>query len=160
MLKNIVEKIETDENLRRLINRNFFLSSIFVMFEKLPIEEYHLLFYNPDNKKIVDCSLRDGKIKICEETEATKEFQKLDLSDVKIELERALDIAENEFHKKIGETITNHLASLHKKEFSHQFLTVWTINIIYSGMTAQSYDIDAETGKILHEETTNLVTVK
>lgn len=152
-LKEAAEKAGKNENVRKL--KGCFLSSGFACLsdDNKTVNEWTILYYNTKRRTVVDCFVNDRFVTVGEETPAIKDMQELDIDSVVISVEEALDIVDKHFKRK---TI-NILISLHMKEFDGKNLTVWTIGMIAPDISVTSFDIDANTGKILKEETTRLI---
>lgn len=160
-IKKLLEIVENNSGVKSIINKGYFLGSIFAMLEDIkPVEEWRFLFYNPQSKKIFEFFYHDGFVEKGESEKRQREIQKLDTSDVRIEFDDALSTAKERFDEKVCSKIISYLISLHAKKIDKKTTTVWTINIIYSGMNVQSYDIDAQTGEIVTEESTSLISVR
>jgi hypothetical protein len=129
--------------------KNYFLASVFSITEEHKgIKEWTLLFYNPSENKVRDCFVNEKFVTLGEEQAAQKSLAEVDAKKVKVKVEKALELAKAKYNKK---TI-NILVSLHKKES-----LLWTITMIGADITATSYDIDAATGKLIHEDTVSLM---
>ncbi len=128
---------------------NYFLASIFSITEEgKDITDWTLLFYNPETKKTRDCFVNDSFVTLGDEMPAQKDMKELNAANMKIGVVEAMDTALKNFNKKI----INILISLHTAQ-----QLVWTITLVAADITATSFDIDAETGKVLKEETVSLM---
>ena len=139
-LAEAIELAEKDENVRKL--KGYFLVSCFAIIKDNNIDEWILHYLNPNSKKIVDCFV-GSDVKIGEAMPATGKMDRLEMKNIKISDEQALKKI-----KKTGQV----LMVLHKKK-------LWTVNVIGKNLSVTSYDIDAETGKIVREETSSLVKI-
>ncbi len=147
LLKEALEKAEKDLNVKKMMTEGYFLCSVFASVQN-SVNEWILHFYSSRTNKIVDCSVGESVL-LGEETPAEKKFSKLEADKIKISAEQALEKAK----KKFKGSAANTLMTLHKKKGM-----VWTINMIAPNMTATTYNIDAETGKLLSKDTTSLIT--
>ena len=147
LLTDAIEKAKKDPDVEKLMMDGYFLGSVFAT-AKDSIKEWILHFYSSKKNKVIDCHVGDV-VALGEETDALKRMKKLSLDRLKITAETALDTAKEKFK---GRTI-NILITLHRKES-----VVWTVNMISSALTATTYDIDAETGEIIDENVTSLIT--
>jgi len=128
----------------------YFLASAFSITEVgRPVDEWTLLFYNPGNKKTVDCIVAQD-VSVGQELPAQKELSELRPDAVKFFLEDAMEAVNSRYSKK---TI-NILISLHS---GNKGDPVWTITMVGSDITATSFDIDAISGSVIREETINLM---
>ena len=158
--KKLIEKAESEDSIKKLIKEGYFLGSIFTMLDDIkPVKEWRLLFYNPKSRKIFEFSF-DGSFEKGESEARERPMHRLVVDNLEIELDSALKTAKSEFDKKISARVINYLLSLHMKGVAEKMIAVWTINIIYSGMNVQTYDIDASSGDVINEESTSLVSVK
>lgn len=150
--EDAVKRASANESVQKL--KSFFLGSGFAsLTDETDVKEWTLLFYNPAKKTVVDCFVNDRFVTVGEETPAVSEIEELDTKPVKADVREALKTAKEKFGKK---TI-NILISLHKKEIESRLYTVWTIGMIAPDISVTSFDIDAESGLVLKEETTSLI---
>ncbi|MFA4819345.1 MAG: PepSY domain-containing protein [Candidatus Aenigmatarchaeota archaeon] len=147
-LKEAIDRAESDEGVKKLTK--YFMCSCFVCIKDIKdkIDEWTLLFYNPEKELVIDCFVNDKFVTLGEETPPLKEVKKPDFTEAHVTIKEALETVEKKFDKK---TI-NVLITLHQKD-----TLVWTINMITPDMNATTFDIDAKTGNIVHEETTSLI---
>ncbi len=128
---------------------DYFLASCFsIIKEGKDIAEWTLLFYNPKTKKTRDCFVNDKFVTLDEELQAQKEMTELGKEPPKIHVEEAIKTAQ----RKYGKKTINILISLHTTD-----RTSWAITMIGTDITATTFEIDAQTGKILKEDTASLM---
>ncbi|HLC67274.1 MAG TPA: hypothetical protein VJI12_00145 [archaeon] len=146
-LKIAADKAAKEEKIRTL--RGYFLGSCFACIKNKNdiITEWTFLYYNTSTGKAVDCFVNDKFVTVSDETRAVNPVKEMNIDDLHIGIEKAIDIADKKFSK----NTINILITLHKREH-----LMWTINMISADMNAITYDIDAGSGKILREETTSL----
>ncbi|MFH0832906.1 MAG: hypothetical protein V1900_04255 [Candidatus Aenigmatarchaeota archaeon] len=119
----------------------YFLVSCFAAVRNDKINEWVLHFFNPKTNKTVDCFV--GKdAEIGEVSDAIKEMKKLEIANVKISAEQALSRVD-----KTGQIFM----ILHN--------CVWTINVIETDMSVTNYEIDANSGKVIKKDSSNLVKI-
>ena len=145
--KDAIEKASADIQIKEL--QGYFLCSCFACLKTLKedVKEWTLLYFNPATNKVLDCFVNDV-VTIGEETPPIKEVKKPDFNEVSIGVGEALDEVSKSFNK----PTINVLITLHWKESM-----VWSITTIGMDFNATTFDIDAKTGKIIHEETTSLI---
>lgn len=102
-----------------------------------------ILHFSHNSKNSIDCCVKGDDITV-EEGQSLSESE-LDITRIKMSLGKALESAG--FKSKF---ITM-LVSLHGSP------PVWTLAFITPGMAATMYDVDAETGKIIREETKSII---
>ncbi len=148
--------MQLEEALRRAMSDikvmsldDYFLSSCFSITEEgKPITEWTLLFYNPRTNKTRDCFVNDKFVTLDDEMEAQKEMTELGNELPKMRAEDAIKTAQ----KKYGKKTINILVSLHTID-----KPAWAITMIGADITATTFEIDANTGHIMKEDTTSLM---
>jgi uncharacterized membrane protein YkoI len=130
--------------------KDYFLASCFACVKKTDeiINDWTLLYYDPKTEKAVDCFVNDKYVTVSKETRPVSKINEPILGDLKITIERALEIAQNRFAK----STINILITLHQKS-----ALTWTINMIGADLSVITYDIDAKNGKVTGEESTSLI---
>lgn len=142
-----IERAKNNSDIKKL--KDFFLGSAFTCVKDgEEINQWTILFYNPKTKRVTDCFVNDRFVTPSEETKAIDEIKELNTKNIKVPVEKALEIAK----KDITKTIINILISLHKKD-----VVMWSIGLVSSDMTATSVDINAETGEVIKKEETKLI---
>ena len=141
-----IEKAMKDGNVKKIIDDGFFLASAFSSLKKGKITEWILLFFNSKTKKTIDCYVTQN-INLDEEMPAMKELTELNTEKIKISAEKAVETAKSKFS---GSAIST-LITITTKE-----RVVISITFISAALQATIYDIDAENGEILREESANL----
>ena len=143
-----IRKAQDNEDVKKL--HGYFLCSCFACIKSRDdkINEWTLLFYNPEKNVVLDCFVNDKFVTIGDETPPMSGVEKPDFSEARITVEEAMESVSKKFSK----TTINILITLHRKGS-----LIWTINMITSDMMATTFDIDAKTGKILREDTTSLI---
>ena len=123
-----------------------FLSSIF-----LDTKGWQFNFYY--NNKLITFVLENDLIKTEESEiyEKNKEFEKLDLSEVKIELEQVKKITEN----LTEEEITKKIIILQQKQ-----VPFWNLTYITSSLNVLNIKINAISGEIMEQNTENIMKFK
>jgi len=146
-LKIAADRAASEEKIKKL--RGYFLGSCFACIKNKSdiVTEWTLLYYNASTGKAIDCFVNDKFVTVSDETRTVNPVKEMDVGDVHIGIEKAIDIADGKFSK----STINILITLHFRE-----RLVWTINMISADLNAITYDIDAASGKILREETTSL----
>ncbi|MEM7819663.1 MAG: PepSY domain-containing protein [Candidatus Aenigmatarchaeota archaeon] len=147
---NIIDAVryaENNEDVKKLYD--FFLGSAFTCItEDENITEWTLIFYNPKTNRTIDCCVNDNFITLGEETQALSKFEKLNVLDIKISVEDAIDRAKSDVKK----GIVNILITLHKKE-----IPIWRIGVVTNDIAITSFDINAINGEIIKKEETSLI---
>lgn len=130
--------------------KDYFLCSCFACIKNAgdEIKEWTLLLFNDKTNMVLDIFVNDKFVTIGEETPPIADIERPDMRSARLTAEQALGIASGKFK---GGTI-NVLLTLHQKSS-----LVWTINMITPAMTATTFEIDAQTGEIIREETTSLI---
>jgi len=159
----LIEIAKADLKIQSLLNSGWFFASIFVMSERnQEPKDYRLILYNPESNEVQDCviktaadavNLKDHKVSVGEKSEARSELAPL-IIDNHLELDDVLEIANRAFSESdLLTSISAYLASFHTKGGK----ITWTVNIIYQGLRVRTFEIDANTGEILRDETTTLM---
>lgn len=143
-----IEKASNHSDIKAL--HGYFLGSCFAVAKKSDdkIEDWTLMYYDSKTGKAVDCFVNKKFVTASKETRSVSPVEKMELSGLKITIERALEIAQNKFAR----GTINILITLHTKK-----ALVWSISMIGVDLTVTTYDIDAKSGKILEEESTSLI---
>ncbi|MBI4019367.1 MAG: hypothetical protein HY364_03870 [Candidatus Aenigmarchaeota archaeon] len=124
------------EKTKRL--ENYFLGSLFASVHE-SIGEWTLHFYNPKTHTTVNCTVHEnGTVEVEAETPALSKLEKLDIATVKISPEKAVQIAVADYSMPPVQT----LLTLAMKAG----VPVWTVSIISSALSVNSYDVSAEEG--------------
>ncbi len=152
-LLEAVNKAEHNDNIKKL--KGYFLGSSFASLygNNEGISEWTLLYYNPENKSVVDCVVNDKFITVGEATAALKEIEEIHITDVGTDIGTVLKNLE----KQLKQQSIGRLISLHKKNLDGKWKLVWTVAFITQSMEATSFDVDAVSGKVLKEEKTSLI---
>ena len=147
-VKDAIERAEKSDEVKKL--HGYFLCSCFASIKDKDekVKEWTLLFYNHEKKVVLDCFVNEKFVTIGEETPPISDVERPDLSGLKITVDEALEKVVKNFSK----SIINILITLHSKKS-----LVWTINLITKDMMATTFDIDANSGEIVREETTSLI---
>lgn len=151
-LEDAVKRAGANEGVQRL--KTSFLGSIFAsLADSDDVKEWTLLYYNPRNRSVVDCFVSEKFVTVGEETPAINEIQELDTKSIKVDVKNALKTAREKMPKKT----VNILISLHVKDVDGKPRTVWTIGMVTPDISVTTFDIDADSGAVLKEETTSLI---
>ena len=147
-IKTAIEKAQQNDDVKQL--HDYFPGSCFACIKKAgeEVKDWTLLYYDPKTDKAIDVFVNEKFVTVSKETRLVNKIKKPDFSDLKITIGHALEIAQNNFTR----STINILITLHKKDE-----LVWTINMIGVDLSVISYDIDAKTGKIVHEESASLI---
>ena len=120
-------------------------------------KNWQIDFYDPNTDKITTFHI-DNKV-LFEEGEVFKskhKIKELNLNKVKIDLEKALDII-----KKLIDEKYNHQEETNKIIIlQHLDRQVWNITYVMRSLSILNVKIDAETGKIIHEDYGQLLSFK
>jgi hypothetical protein len=165
MLQEMKGIMDGNLEVKKVLNSGYYLGSIFVMMEKDEhIREWRLIFYNPSTSKVLDSKVtRDSgnfKVEVGYPVDGTKKLRKLVWND-DIDLSKAVEIAKKDLSR-IGadNLILNYLVSFHSKKVDNKkdiFGNVWSVNVVFKGLTVTMYDIDASSGNIIRTESMSLV---
>jgi len=164
-LQDIKDILERDAGIKKVLSSGYFLGSVFIMLEQdSTVKDWRLIFYNPSTNMIIDSliSRESGKYKadIGYPVDSMKQLRKIVFKD-DIELENAIEIARKEFSKiGLDSMVLNYLVSFHCKKISKKdniFGNVWSVNVVFKGLTVMMYDIDAASGNIVRIENMRLV---
>lgn len=123
--------------------KGYFLYSVFSSIKAASggIDEWVLHFYGKG--KALDCYVNEELV--VEESQSLGEPVELDITKVKVTANKALEtVGKN----KNAMTV---LFSLHGNP------PVWTINFITASMSVTTFDVDAETGKIIRKKTVSIL---
>ena len=141
-----IEMAMNDSSVKKIIGDGYYLASVFSSLKEEKIEEWILLFYNKVSHKTIDCYVTQN-VNLDEEMPAMKELTELNTEKIKISAEKAVETAKSKFS---GSAIST-LITITTKE-----RVVISITFISAALQATIYDIDAENGEILREESANL----
>ncbi|MDI6721825.1 MAG: hypothetical protein QMD85_05505 [Candidatus Aenigmarchaeota archaeon] len=131
-------------------HKDFFLCSCFVSIKEFSsVSEWIVIFYNPKNHTIVECTCNEGGVSASGESKAMQEISLLD----KDSLSKYEDYAIDKVKKDFSGVPMNILVSLHTKYNK----TIWTISIVARDFKITTYDIDASGGDVIRKDTSELV---
>ncbi|MBU1030257.1 MAG: hypothetical protein KKB65_03425 [Nanoarchaeota archaeon] len=160
LISKAIDKIKGSKEYKELLKEhpNIYLAHAFTMVDKIQ-SDWQIGFYNPDNDQVVVFEV--GKtVSMSSHEEVFKKpetkIQKLDLKNVKINLEKAINISEKLVEKKYSaEKINKTIVILQNLECELYNLTLvtHTLHII-------SIKIDARTGEVLSEAKNSIMSLK
>ena len=128
--------------------KGYFLVSAFTD-EKLEYKTWTLMFYRRSDNTVLDFKVGIGAEKgDVQPTE--KEFQELNVDDMKISAEEAVNSAKGLLS---GTKPTAIYISANTKDGK----TTWTISFILPDISAAIYDLDAKTGEIIKQDRFSLL---
>ncbi|MAH42906.1 hypothetical protein CL614_04250 [archaeon] len=150
----LFKKVLDDEQVKGLLDKNYFLASVFCMpkvSSKISIDKYSVHLYDSETNKVVSVEANDN-LSISEPEDAVNRMT--ELSNQKyIDPEKIV----SGFMKDIKETIGNIMITLHNKEIKGKVIPVWTFVFILNNLSVLTIDADAKTGKELSKERSSLV---
>jgi len=151
-IKNAIEEAKKDDKIKEILNHGGFLTTGFITLgptEK--IEKWNLSFYDPETEKITSITVSEKFREIgVTDSPIHKKIYKPNELKIKIDGEKALEIAKNEY-KKYSKPLSKILISLQKRE--KEF---WNITFITKMGHLINIHIDAENGKIMKSKETNI----
>ncbi len=151
--KEALKKLESSKEYKEFSKKNkaCYLSYAFIMIDESVKEEWQIGYYNPKDDKVSTFAINE---KITQNPEAEifkddKKVLKLELADVKITLEKALDIAEKTQKEKYSpHTPFKKIIILQKLEIGQ----VWNITYVTNTFKTLNMKIDSSSGKVLKDE--------
>ena len=145
-----IEKANASELVNKLQKSGYFLCSCFACIKQSRdgINQWTLLYFNPEENKVLDCFVNDKFVTMGDETPPIAEIEKPDFTGLKVPVQDAISTAMKDYRK----STLNILITLHQKG-----RLTWTINLIASDMVATTVDIDAKTGEVTRQEETSLI---
>lgn len=129
---------------------DFFLCSCFVSLKEFSEpDEWTVLFYNPKNGNVIECTCSESGVGVSGETKAMSGIDRLEKGMILKDENYAIEKVRDDIS---GKPISI-LVSLHMKDGA----AVWTMSAVMQTLSVTMYDINAETGDIIRKETTGLV---
>ncbi|MEM3374282.1 MAG: hypothetical protein QW757_02585 [Candidatus Woesearchaeota archaeon] len=141
-------------------NPKYYLSHAFIMIDPQVKLEWQIGYCNPENNKIITFAISDDE-KITENPESeslyNKEILKLDINKVKINLDNALEKAEQKQKEKYKEHFPfKKIVLLQNLEIGQ----VWNITYVTRTFKTLNIKIDSETGEIISDELIDLFKIE
>jgi hypothetical protein len=159
-----IKLIEDSKYFQEFIKENphYYLVHIFkVMDDKTSKNSWQVGYYSKDTDKIVVFDYNEGIITLNEPEEALKEdnyIQKLDLEEIKISADKALEISSEIIKKEYnGEIPTKHIFLLQNLP-DHG--NIWNITIVTMTFSVINIKIDSNNGAVLKHHRENLMNWK
>ncbi len=151
--KEIIAKIESSEEFKeyKKQNKDSFLADIFTIIKEKEAEDWQFDYYSKSKDKITSFIIQDKEIQEKEEEIFRKdnsEIIKLNLNNIKITVEKALEEINKKTKEKPNEIIIA-LQVINKKE-------TWNITYLTTSFKTINTKIDAKSGKIISQEETSL----
>jgi hypothetical protein len=148
-LSEALGRARSNSDVQILEKSGYFLGSIFSMTDSSQeISEWTFLYFNPQTNKIRDLAISEKESKLDEEREPRSPVSLLNPNALKISVNDAIGIG----LAKLAKSSAKILVTLHQKD-----CLMWTLTFVSSDLQATTFDIDAQTGEILREETTSLI---
>ena len=135
-------------------NKRAYLTHFFTMIKQNNQTPWQLGYYDKKTDKVT-AFFMEKEIKISPPAEVFKKqgiVKPLDITHVKIELDKALKISEQE-QKKYKETIAQTIVTLQNLDLG----TTWNITYLTHSFNAINFKIDVKNGKILHQGKTTFL---
>ena len=151
--KEVIAKIESSEEFKeyKKQNKDSFLADIFTIIKEKESEDWQFDYYSKSKDKITSFVCQDKGLQEKEEEIFRKdnsEIIKLNLNNIKITVEKALEEINKKTKEKPNEIIIA-LQVINKKE-------TWNITYLTTSFKTINTKIDAKSGKILSQEETSL----
>ena len=151
--KEVIAKIESSEEFKeyKKQNKDSFLADIFTIIKEKEAEDWQFDYYSKSKDKITSFIIQDKEIQEKEEEIFRKdnsEIIKLNLNNIKITVEKALEEINKKTKEKPNEIIIA-LQVINKKE-------TWNITYLTTSFKTINTKIDAKSGKIISQEETSL----
>ncbi len=158
-LKQEVERLHNSKEFKewKKQNKQTYLVHGFIMLKGDKQTAWQIGYYDKKADKVTAFFMEE-KIKISPPADIFKKqgiLHKLDIDKIKINLDKALDIAERE-QKKHKEIIAETIAILQNLDMG----TVWNITYLTKSFNVINLKIDAINGKILHQNKTSFLQYK
>jgi len=159
MISQIIKKIEASAVFKEWkdLNKDYYLVHAFLMIDPSIKEEWQIGYYSRKKDKIVTFVVNKEITKNPEEKVFKKSgmVKKLDMSKVKIPYEKALKTAEKfqKEHYKAHDTEKKIIILQNLEE------QIWNLTFISKAFSTLNIKINAENGKVLSHNLTNLFSV-
>lgn len=147
-LKDAEKEAEKDENINEIIEKGGYLCSAYTFVKRdEEIGGWNLNYYDPAEKNTTNISINEkgSETGFAQEPFRRKPPQKLDIDEVEISSDKALEIADKEEKQKYGKPVEKILLSLQKSTKGE----VWKITFITKVLSIILVEIDAGTGEII-----------
>ncbi len=156
MISELVEKLENSNVFKewKKQNKEYYLVHAFYMIDPQVKKEWQIGYYNKDKDKIVTFCVND-EITINPAEDVFKKsgiINKLDISKIKVDFEKAKKIAEKFQEEHYPEHETKKKIIILQNLEKH----VWNFTFISGQMATLNIKVNAETGKVFSHNLTNL----
>ena len=156
-VKDIIKKLEESFKFKKDHNKKSYLAHLFKMVDDLNKDDWQIGYYN-DNNTITNYVNEDDKINVIHAQEifqkTQKKIKKLDMSKVKIDIDKVLDIAK-EFQQKKFSTDPPLKIMVILQNIANN--TIYNVTYITRSFNTLNIKIDATNSKIISHELTNML---